>query len=131
MGGRGRRERGGEGRWEKVRGGGARGEPVGHDTVGGGRGARRSARAQSATAARRVQGWDKKKRARAKRLIAQARRPQIKNAHSADQEILKVAPQFGLMIFNRCKILRFFASTVLAGLCRPSCQLEYRDHRPV
>jgi len=54
VGGTGRR--GGEGRWEEVRGGGARGEPEGHDTVGGGRGARRSARAQSATAARSVQG---------------------------------------------------------------------------
>jgi len=51
--------RGGEGRWEKVRGGRARGEPEGHNTVGGGRGARRSARAQSATAARSVQGWGK------------------------------------------------------------------------
>jgi len=37
------------------------------------------------------------------RLIAQARLPRIKNAHSADQEILKVAPQFGWMIFNHCK----------------------------
>jgi len=45
----------------------------------------------------------KKKRARAKRLIAQACRPRIKNAHSADQEILRVAPQFGWMIFNCCK----------------------------
>jgi len=45
-----------------------------------------------------------KKCARAKRLIAQARRLRIKNAHSADQEIFKVAPQFGWMSFNRCKI---------------------------
>jgi len=51
---------GGEERWEKVRSGGARGEPEGHDTVEGGRGARRSARAQSATAARSAQGWGKK-----------------------------------------------------------------------
>jgi len=36
-----------------------------------------------------------KKRARAKRLIAQARRPRIKNAHSADKDIFEVAPQFG------------------------------------
>jgi len=50
-----------EGRWEKVRGGGARGEPEGHDTAGGGPGARQSAQAQSATAARSAQDWGKKK----------------------------------------------------------------------
>jgi len=33
-----------------------------------------------------------KKRARAKRVNAQARRPRIKNAHSTDQKIFKVAP---------------------------------------
>ena len=61
--------RGGEGRWEKVRGGGARGEPIEHETVGGGRGARRSARAQSATASRSVQGWGKESaRARSARF---------------------------------------------------------------
>ena len=128
--------RGGEGRSEKVRGEGARGEPEGHDTVGGGRGAKRSARAQSATAARSVQGWGKKKRARAKRLIAQARRPRIKNAHSADQEIFKVAPQFGWMIFNRCKIFallcydrlgRPLQTFMSAGIPRPLASMTRQD----
>jgi len=50
---------GAEGRWEKVRGGGARGEPEGHDVVRGGRGTRRSARAQSVTAGRSVLGLRK------------------------------------------------------------------------
>jgi len=46
-----------------------------------------------------------RKRARAKLLIAQARRPRIKNAHLADQERFKVAPQFEWIIFNHCSFL--------------------------
>jgi len=77
-----------------------------------------------------------KKRARAKRLIAQARRPRIKNAHSADQEIFKVAPQFGWMIFNRCKIFallcydrlgRPLQTFMSAGIPRPLASMTRQD----
>jgi len=77
-----------------------------------------------------------KTRARAKRLIAQARRPRIKNAHSADQEIFKVAPQFVWMIFNRCKkfallsydrLGRPLQTFMSAGIPRPLASMTRQD----
>jgi len=77
-----------------------------------------------------------KKRARAKRLIAQARRPRIKNVHSADQETFKVAQQFGWMIFNRYKIFallcyerlgRPLQTFMSAGIPRPLASMTRQD----
>jgi len=60
----------------------------------------------------------RQKKERAQRLSVKARpaAARFKNAHSADQEMLKVAPQFGWMIFNRCKI---FALLCYDRLGRP------------
>jgi len=77
-----------------------------------------------------------KKRARAKRLIAQARRPRKKNAHPADLEIFKVAPQFGWTIFNRCKFFALLCydrlgeplqTFISSGIPRPLASMTRQD----